>query len=111
MLELPAGKLEPQELPLICAKRELEEETGYTAKNWIELGTCLPCIGYSTEKIVYFLATELTQGSANLDDGEFLETISMPLDEFMLMVYNGEVTDSKTLSGMILYLGYLHKNK
>jgi ADP-ribose pyrophosphatase len=110
MLEIPAGKLEIDENPLEAAKRELSEETGFTAKAWIELGTCLPCIGYSSEKITYYLATELNSGSTNLDDGEFVETLTMPFNEFLDMVYNGEVTDTKTIAGIMLYQGYLRKN-
>ena len=110
MLELPAGKLEVLEAPLDCARREFVEETGYTAKNWVELGTCLPCIGYSSEKIIYFLATELISGATKLDDGEFVDTITMPFNQFIDMIYNGEIDDSKTLAGIMLYLGFLKKN-
>lgn len=107
MLEIPAGKLEENEDPLEAAKRELEEETGYTALNWTLLGSCLPCIGYSTEKIIYYLAQDLEPGNANLDDGEFLETALMSVEKCFDMAYQGEITDSKTLSGLMLYQGYL----
>ncbi len=110
MLEIPAGKLEVGENPLEAAKRELAEETGFTAKSWTELGTCLPCIGYSSEKITYYVAKELKPGSSNLDEGEFLETLTMPFDEFLDMVYNGEITDTKTIAGIMLYQGHLRKN-
>jgi ADP-ribose pyrophosphatase len=109
LLELPAGKLDENESALECAKRELEEETGYTAKNWVELGTCLPCIAYSTEKIVYFLATGLTKGTQHLDDGEFLEIFTMPLEELLNLAYNGEIQDSKTISALMLYIGYTRR--
>ena len=110
MLEIPAGKLEINEDPLEAAKRELSEETGYSASNWIELGSCLPCIGYSSEKITYYLATELNLGSTHLDEGEFVETLTMPFNDFLGMVYNGEISDTKTIAGIMLYQGYLQKN-
>jgi len=107
MLEIPAGKLEHQEDPLGAAKRELREETGYSAKNWLLLGSALPCIGYSTERITYYLAQDLVAGEPILDEGEFLETIIMDIDTCFERIYNGEITDSKTLSGLMLYQGYL----
>lgn len=107
MLEIPAGKLEPQEDPLNAAKRELLEETGYQAKHWLKLGSCLPCIGYSTERITYYLAKELEEGTPTLDEGEFVETILLDVNECFDLAYRGEITDSKTLSGLMLYQGYL----
>ena len=111
MLEIPAGKLDigEEHSQLEAAKRELAEETGYTAKNWVELGSCLPCIGYSSEKITYFLATDLKVGSANLGEDEFLETYTLPFSEFLDMAYAGAITDSKTLAGLMLYQGYLRR--
>lgn len=111
MLEIPAGKLNNGEenKQLEAAKRELSEETGYTAKTWVKLGTCLPCIGYSNEKITYFLATDLESGLTNLDVGEFVETLTLPISEFLDMAYTGAITDTKTLAGLMLYQGYLRK--
>ena len=111
MIEIPAGKTEAHENPLDSARRELLEETGYSAKTWIELGTCFPCIGYSNEAITYFLAKDLTSGQATLDDGEFLEVFKLPFTECMDMVYSNQINDSKTLSGLVLYQGYLLKNQ
>ena len=110
MLEIPAGKLEKAEIELKAAQRELKEETGYSSNRWIRLGHCLPCIGYSSEKIIYYLAQDVTPGQTMLDSGEFVETFTLPFNEFVDMAYNGEITDSKTLAGLVLYLGYLHKN-
>lgn len=107
MLEIPAGKLEHMEDPLEAAKRELQEETGYIAKNWLQLGSCLPCIGYSTERIIYYLAQDLEPGAATPDEGEFLETVTMNINKCFDLAYQGEITDSKTLSGLMLYQGYL----
>lgn len=107
MLEIPAGKLEVNEDPLEAAKREMLEETGYSAQTWTELGTCLACIGYSNEQITYYLATDLSLGKQSLDDGEFLEVITLPIAKCMEYAYTNQLTDSKTLAGLMLYQGYL----
>ena len=73
LTEIPAGKLDfTDEVPLDAAKRELKEETGYTAENWTELGIFYPTPAYSDEKITMFLATGLTGGEQKLDKDEFL---------------------------------------
>ena len=109
LLEIPAGKIDNPETPLECAKRELLEETGYIAKNWVLLGECLPCIAYSDEKISYFLATDLHLTQSNLDAGELLQVTTMDVEEFINLAYLGKIQDSKTLSGIMLYLGYARK--
>lgn len=108
--EIPAGKLDPHEDLLTCGRRELAEETGYVAKEWIYLGECLPCIGYSTEKIVYYLAKGLAYTGQNLDKGEFLEVVKQPLSEIFELAFNGKIADSKTLSGLMLLYGYLKRH-
>lgn len=108
--EIPAGKLDPNEDELTCGRRELVEETGYVAREWILLGECLPCIGYSNEKIVYYLARDLAYTVQNLDDGEFLEVILQPLSEVLELAYGGKIQDSKTLAGLMLLQGYLAQN-
>lgn len=102
MLELPAGKIDPNEEPLRTAQRELREETGHTAKHWRHLGTMHPTIGYANEKIEIYLADELTAlGTNNLDEGEFLELIELSLPEAMDAIRIGEITDGKTLSALL----------
>ncbi|GAB1720848.1 MAG: NUDIX hydrolase [Nitrosospira sp.] len=98
--ELPAGKIDRNEEPLSCAKRELREETGYVAGNWRYLATLHPCIGYSDEKLIYYLATELTLQEANLDDGEHLEVFTLPLATALEWVKAGKITDNKSVSGL-----------
>lgn len=99
-IEIPAGKLDPAELPHDTARRELLEETGFTARQWLYLGKAWPCIGYADEVIHYYLATGLAQQARQLDDGEFLEVQLLPLDEVQQMALNGEIADSKTIVGL-----------
>lgn len=99
-IELPAGKIDDQEHILDCAKRELLEETGYVAKEWIHLTTAWPCIGYADERMEYFLARGLTHEGRQLDDGEFLEVFELPLEEALEWVRAGRISDSKTIVGL-----------
>ena len=98
-IEFPAGKIDPGEESLACAKRELEEETGYTATDWHYVCTIHNAIAYSDEHLDLFLARGLTAGDAKLDDGEFLETFTATLPEMLEMVRRGEITDVKTVIG------------
>ena len=100
LYELPAGKLEPDEASLDTAKRELREETGYVAAEWRELGRLHPCIGYSDEHIDFFLARKLEFKGAQLDEGEFLETLRVPLSEAVDWIRRGRITDAKTILGL-----------
>jgi ADP-ribose pyrophosphatase len=99
-IELPAGKIDDQEHILDCAKRELLEETGYVAREWIHLTTAWPCIGYADECMEYFLARGLTHEGSQLDDGEFLEVFELSLEEALEWVRAGRISDSKTIVGL-----------
>ena len=94
--ELPAGKLEKGEDPFEAGKRELKEETGATAGNYVDLGKLYPTPGYCGEIIHMYLATDLEFGEQNPDEDEFLEVYKIPLSKAVEMVMNGEITDSKT---------------
>jgi len=99
MLEFPAGKLDPEEGAQRCGERELIEETGYRAARWDYLTRIHPVISYSTEFIDIFLARDLTEGAAELDDGEFLETFITPAGQIIDWVRQGRITDVKTIIG------------
>ena len=99
-IELPAGKIDDQEHILDCAKRELLEETGYVAREWIHLTTAWPCIGYADERMEYFLARGLTHEGRQLDDGEFLEVFELAPEEALEWVRAGRIDDSKTIVGL-----------
>ena len=101
MIEFPAGKLDPGEDSLACARRELHEETGYTARQWARAGVLHPVISYSTEFIDIWFARELTAGKRQLDAGEFLDVFSASADELLQWCRDGRVTDAKTLTGML----------
>jgi ADP-ribose pyrophosphatase len=100
MLELPAGKIDPGEDIAACARRELREETGYDALDWRHLGTAHTCIGYSDERIEYFLAQGLTHVGSAPDEGELIEVLEMSLDEAICAVREGRITDGKTITGL-----------
>jgi ADP-ribose pyrophosphatase len=98
-IEFPAGKIDPGEEALATAKRELEEETGYTADEWNFVCTIHNAIAYSDEHLDIFLARGLIAGVAKLDDGEFLELFTATVPELLEMVRKGEITDVKTIIG------------
>lgn len=98
-IEFPAGKIDPGEEHLACARRELEEETGYTATDWRFVCTIHNAIAYSDEHLEIFLARGLSAGTPKLDAGEFLETFTTTVPELLEMVRRGEITDVKTIIG------------
>ena len=101
MIEFPAGKLDVGEASLACAQRELLEETGYTAREWARAGVLHPVISYSTEFIDIWFARGLTQGERQLDTDEFLDVFTATAAELLAWCASGQVTDAKTLTGML----------
>ena len=101
-IEVPAGKLEPGEPHLETAKRELLEETGYTAEEWTRLGVLHTAIAYTDEAIEIFVAKKLNHVGRKLDQGEFLETLIVGFDEAIAMIRDGRITDAKTVAALLL---------
>jgi len=102
-IELPAGKFDPNETELACAQRELTEETGYRAGHWRYLNTMYPCIGYSNERLVFFLAEDLQHVGDALDHDEFLEILRVPFADALDMVRDGRINESKTVMGLLWF--------
>ena len=98
-VEFPAGKIDPGEDILACAQRELREETGYVAREWIYLGGFHNAIGYCDEKIEIFLARGLAFDATVDNDGEVLEIFTATLDDVLGWIAAGAVTDVKTIIG------------
>ena len=101
LTEIPAGKRDPGEEPLVTGMRELEEETGYRAATYTPLGTMYPTPGCCDEVVYLYLATDLTAADAHPDADEFLEVERCPLDEMVQRVLAGEITDAKTQIGIL----------
>lgn len=100
--ELPAGKIDADEDILHCAQRELREETGHSAAEWQHLGVIHPCIGYSDERIEVFFARGLSHVGHALDEGEFLEVLTISPDAARHAVLDGRITDAKTIAALYL---------
>lgn len=105
ILELPAGKLETGEDPLVCAQRELEEETGYRAAAWKKLTAIYTTPGFCSEVLHIFLATGVTEapGGRRPEEGELTMTVRLvTLGEAVAMIERGEIRDGKTICGILL---------
>ena len=100
--EIPAGTLDRNEEPLACARRELVEETGFSAHDWEKLGEITPVPGYSNERIHVFLASRLESATQNLDKDEVLRVHEIALKEAMGMIDDGLIQDGKTIAGLFM---------
>lgn len=101
MLEIPAGKLEKGEVPLECAHRELEEETGYKAKGMEYLGTIATGAGFTDELIHIYKATGLYEGVKGGDDDEFIEATPCKIKDVRNLIKKGKIIDAKTISSLM----------
>lgn len=99
-LELPAGKLEKGEEPFPAAQRELEEETGYRAKNWKSLGFIHTSPGFCDEKLYLYYASDLEFVGEHPDDGEIIQSFEYNLDEIFNKIKSGEINDAKTICAL-----------
>lgn len=100
LLEIPAGTLEANEEPLDCAQRELEEETGRKAEQWQKIMDYYSAPGFTNERLHIYVATGLTAGENNPDHDEFVETVTMSLDEAYQSIFDGKITDAKSIIGI-----------
>jgi ADP-ribose pyrophosphatase len=101
LAEIPAGTLEPDEAPLLCAERELQEETGYRPGNLEPMGGLFVAPGYTTEYIHLFLATELHESRLAADADEFIEVERVSLTEAIAMIERGDIVDAKSITGVL----------
>lgn len=100
LLEIPAGTMEPGEDPLDCARRELEEETGFKAEQWEKIVSYYSAPGFSDEELHVYLAQGLHAGIAKPDGDEFLELVELPLAQAYDMIFQGQINDGKSIIGI-----------
>lgn len=103
LLELPAGRREPNEPPLAAAKREMIEETGYRAKRWTLLTKYFASPGFLGEWMQIYLARDIREGAAQPEDDEQIEVLRLPLSKALELAHNNQIHDGKTLIGLMLY--------
>lgn len=111
LIELPAGKLNKDEDPLLCARRELEEETGYTCERIVKLGSILTTPGFCTEVLYIYHAEKLKAGNHKREEGELsMQVLELSLEEIESKIKTGEIADAKTICGIYYYKNSLSKN-
>lgn len=110
LYEIPAGKINENEDPFECAKRELKEETGATAQNWTFLGEMIPTPAYCSEKIYIYAAENLELGQSKLDEDEFLDVIKIPFSNAYEMVKHNQIKDAKTVFAILYYEAFRLQN-
>lgn len=103
LLELPAGTLEPEEAPELCARRELVEEVGFAADTWQAMGGFYSAPGFCSEYLHAFLATDLREEHADADEDEDIAVLPLTLDETYVRLDAGEITDAKSIATLLLY--------
>lgn len=110
IIEIPAGKLEKGEDPLVCGRRELEEETGYKAKEFVSLGYLYPSPGFANEVTHLYLAWGLEKGNVNPDEDEYLDVLEVPVQEVYSAIMKNEINDAKTVIGFFKAMEYIKGN-
>lgn len=109
--EVPAGTLEKGENPLLCARRELEEETGYRAKKFKKVISVYIAPGYSTEILTVFIATDLSRGNFSPEKYESIKPIEIPFDKAISYIKSGKISDAKTIISLLYYSSFLKNNQ
>jgi ADP-ribose diphosphatase len=107
--EVPAGRLDPGETPIDCARRELAEEVGREAAQWERLGSIWTTPGFTDEKIHIFMARGLSSVRQALERDEVIEVVERPLEEAIAMIHRGEINDGKTICALMLAYFYMKK--
>lgn len=100
LLEIPAGTMEEGEEPLLCAQRELREETGYSAGSWQKILSYYSAPGFTDELLHLYLATDLSDGETQPDEDEFVETAVLPLEQAYQLIFDGQIVDGKSIIGI-----------